>query len=209
MKKIIFIFFFSALFVGIKAQTPWYLTGNGSTDTTLNFIGTTDKKPLIFKTRDTERMKLLSDRSFLGIGVTNPQATLHLHYQTDPLPVPPLKLLQLTTPVTGFGPNNGFSITYENNKDIRFKQQESAKFFIEGQNGGMVIAQDGKIGVGTDAPQATLHVHNPQTNGRQIPLVQLTTETTGNAARNGFAAFSDYTTKDIIFKQRLQTIVCL
>ena len=155
MKKIIFIFFFSACFVGIQAQTPWYLTGNGSTDTTLNFIGTTDKKPLIFKTRDTERMKLLSDRSFLGIGVTNPQATLHLHYQTDGQPVPPLKLLQLTTDATA---NGGFSVTYEPTKDIRFKQQERAKIFIEGRGGGMTIAQDGKIGVGTDAPEEKVHI---------------------------------------------------
>jgi len=160
MKKIIFIFFFSALFVGIKAQTPWYLTGNGNTDTILNFIGTTDKKPLIFKTRDTERMKLLSDRSFLGIGVTNPQATLHLHFQTENLVIDPLRpLLQLTTNATGNAATNGFAVFSDySTREIRFKQQESAKFFIEGQNGGMVIAQDGKIGVGTDAPEEKVHL---------------------------------------------------
>jgi hypothetical protein len=47
MKKILFILFFGALFLGANAQYR-NLTGNAGT-TTSNFIGTTDKNPLILK----------------------------------------------------------------------------------------------------------------------------------------------------------------
>jgi len=158
MKKIIFIFFFSACFVGIQAQTPWYTNGNGST-TSSDFIGTTASQPLIFKTNGIERMQLLPNKSFLGIGVSNPLATLHLHFQQifgDPSSP---KLLQLTTYATGNGINNGFCIfSDEITRDIKFKQQEQAKFFIEGVGGGFVVAPTGKIGFGTDTPEQKVHV---------------------------------------------------
>jgi len=158
MKKIIFIFFFSACFVGIQAQTPWYTNGNGST-TSSDFIGTTASQPLIFKTNGIERMQLLPNKSFLGIGVSNPLATLHLHFQQifgDPSSP---KLLQLTTYATGNGINNGFCIfSDEITRDIKFKQQEQAKFFIEGVGGGFVVAPTGNIGFGTDAPEEKVHL---------------------------------------------------
>jgi hypothetical protein len=81
MKKILLLFTFTAFtFLGGYAQY-WNLTGNDSTDTLSGFIGTTDNQPLIFKTNATERMQLLPDKAFLGIGVSNPQATLH--YSTE------------------------------------------------------------------------------------------------------------------------------
>jgi len=169
MKKIIFLFFFGALYFGGYAQgslsNPWNITGNANTSDR-NFFGTTDCNPVILKTNDTERMRLLSDRPFLGIGLSNPQSILHLHYQLNgdcgigynPTPWAPLKLLQLTTPTTGSGEDNGFSIAYFNTKNIRFKQHEQAKFIIEGPAGGLTIATDGNIGVGTDSPVEKLHV---------------------------------------------------
>jgi len=163
MKKNLLLFTFLAFtLIGVYAQTTgitgyWDLQGNTDTEGRC-FIGTTDKQPLIFKTRETERMKLLNDRSFLGVGISTPLASLHLHYQTDDQPKPLLNLLQLTTDATGNGPTNGFSITYEPTNDIRFKQQESAKFFIEGPGGGFVVAQDGNIGYGTDVPEEKIHL---------------------------------------------------
>jgi hypothetical protein len=69
MKKSLFLFIlltFTTLCV--NAQTPWYLTGNAGSNPSSNFIGTTDNQPLIFKTRGFERMQLMGDKSFLGIG---------------------------------------------------------------------------------------------------------------------------------------------
>jgi len=84
MKKLIFLSLFSALFFGVSAQipTPWNTTGNSGVSTT-NFLGTTNCAPLVFKTAGIERMRLLKADSRLGIGFSQPQASLHLHYQED------------------------------------------------------------------------------------------------------------------------------
>jgi len=175
MKKIIFLFFFGALIIGGYAQSSyWNLSGNANT-TPFHFLGTTDNNPIIFKIGNIERMRLtpVKNTSFLGIGLTNPQAPLHLHYQPIPvagltLPIPEgstddrvsdIKLLQLSTSATGSGANNGFSISLID-KDIVFEQHERAKFFIEGPGGGLMISPDGNIGIGTDIPRQKLHIEN-------------------------------------------------
>ncbi|MDR0207211.1 MAG: hypothetical protein LBI45_08160 [Bacteroidales bacterium] len=169
MKKLLFILFFCALFIENYAQDNkgyWEISGNSGNDKS-NFLGTTDCMPLIFKTNNTDRMKLLSDKSFLGIGLTDPKATLHLHYQLDQRPCEtPIslsnirKLLQLTTDETGETDNSGFGVYYSNTKDIIFKQQEEGMLSIEGPGGGISIApENGFIGIGTDQPQAPLHIN--------------------------------------------------
>jgi hypothetical protein len=162
MKKLLLLFTLLAFtFSGVNAQSDyWNLDGNSGT-TSSHFIGTTDNQPLIFKTNGTERMRLLPNKSFLGIGIPIPQATLHLHYQYD-MGDPSQKLLQLTTDGTGSLNGNGFSI-FSNylTKDILFKQQEQqAKFFLEGPGGGLVIAPDGNVGLGTDEPTEKLHIED-------------------------------------------------
>ncbi|MCL2291061.1 MAG: hypothetical protein FWC34_10260 [Bacteroidetes bacterium] len=168
MKKTIFIFFFGALFLGVNAQlstpNPWTLSGNANTSSS-NFLGTTDAKPIIFKTDNIERMRLLQDKTFLGIGVPNPNATLHIHdnsmsdtntYSTTS------RIMQMTNDFTGSGPWNGFNIYFiDRYKGISFQQQEQANFYLEGPGGGLTIAPDGNVGVGLsnfDSPQAKLDV---------------------------------------------------
>ena len=154
-KKLFFLAFMAFIFMGVNAQTYWDLNGNPASAS--NFIGTTNNRPLIFKTNSTERMHLLPDKPFLGIGTSTPEATLHLYYQDGAVPPISQKLLQLTTSNTP----NGFSIiSNRTTNDIYFKQQEEAKFFIEGVGGGLAIAQDGKVGFGTDAPAEKLHISN-------------------------------------------------
>jgi hypothetical protein len=180
MKKLIFIFFFSAFFVGIQAQTPWYTNGNGGTTST-NFIGTTEDQPLIFKTNGTERMQLLPNKSFLGIGTENPLATLHLHYPLSMGIPDELNLLQLTT----YKSPNGFSIISNRfTNDLLFKHHEQSNFSIEGPGGGFVIAQDGKIGYGTDAPKQKVHLDEGN-----LLITSVNSGTTN--APNGALLFSD------------------
>jgi len=181
------------IFMGVNAQTYWDLNGNPASAS--NFIGTTNNRPLIFKTNSTERMHLLPDKPFLGIGTSTPEATLHLYYQDGAVPPISQKLLQLTTSNTP----NGFSIiSNRTTNDIYFKQQEEAKFFLEGPGGGLVVAQDGKVGFGTDAPEATLHINSMDINSVSQQLLQLTTPT----CTTGFNVSYNRDTKDITFKQQ-------
>jgi cytoskeletal protein CcmA (bactofilin family) len=70
-----------------------------------------------------------------------------------------IKLLQLSTSITGSGVNNGFSMSLIN-KDIVFEQHEQANFFIEGPGGGLMISPNGNIGMGTALPKQKLHIEN-------------------------------------------------
>jgi hypothetical protein len=66
---------------GVPAwSTPaagWLLTGNASTNPTLNFLGTTDAQPLVLRTNNTERMRILSTGE-VGIGTSSPSTTLDI-----------------------------------------------------------------------------------------------------------------------------------
>ncbi len=48
-------------------ETDWRLVGNAGTDPNSNFLGTTDNQPLVFRTNNTERMRVLTNwRIWIG-----------------------------------------------------------------------------------------------------------------------------------------------
>lgn len=55
----------------------WLLTGNASTNPSVNFLGTTDNQPLVLKTVGAERFRVGTNGD-IGIGTTSPDAPLHL-----------------------------------------------------------------------------------------------------------------------------------
>jgi hypothetical protein len=59
------------------ANTFWRLTGNAGTNPATNFIGKTDGQPLVFRTNNAERMRILSDGK-VGIGTSTPYSLFHL-----------------------------------------------------------------------------------------------------------------------------------
>jgi hypothetical protein len=164
MKKFIFLFFFGALFIGGYAQlanATWNLLGNTGT-TERNFLGTTDNMPLVFKTNNTERMRLLNDKSFLGIGTTEPQAPFHLNFQMDPL----FYLRDATDPrvasvplmrITGPGMNHGFNIScFPHTGRVDLAHMEG-DFCIFGPGNSILLRSNGSIDVSL-MPQATFYV---------------------------------------------------
>ncbi|MCG2614031.1 hypothetical protein LZZ85_07050 [Terrimonas sp. NA20] len=60
-----------------EAASNWSLNGNTGTDSTLNFIGTVDGKPLVMKTNNTERLRINSNGN-IGIGTATPTAKLNV-----------------------------------------------------------------------------------------------------------------------------------
>jgi hypothetical protein len=60
------------------ASSNWSLNGNSGTDSTLNFLGTIDGKPLIMKTNNNEAMRIDKNGN-IGIGASNPSAKLNVN----------------------------------------------------------------------------------------------------------------------------------
>ncbi len=58
-----------------SSTDAWLLLGNAGTNPSLNFIGTTDTQPLVFKTNGVEAFRVLVNRNF-GIGTTTPEEKL-------------------------------------------------------------------------------------------------------------------------------------
>ncbi|MBS1536544.1 MAG: hypothetical protein JST20_02200, partial [Bacteroidetes bacterium] len=59
---------------GGGGSTDWALLGNTAIDSTINFLGTTDQRPVIFRTNNTERMRILGGSGYVGVGTNNPTA---------------------------------------------------------------------------------------------------------------------------------------
>jgi hypothetical protein len=61
----------------LPAAPSWALSGNTGSNPTINYIGTADGQPLIFRTNATERMRMQSTGK-IGIGTNNPSAQLDI-----------------------------------------------------------------------------------------------------------------------------------
>ncbi|MGE8513828.1 MAG: cell wall anchor protein [Chryseobacterium culicis] len=55
----------------------WNITGNSGTNSSNNFIGTTDNQPFILKSNNIESLRI-NPNGNIGIGATNPDAKLHV-----------------------------------------------------------------------------------------------------------------------------------
>jgi len=60
-----------------SSNNSWSLTGNSGTNPANNFLGTTDNQPLVFRTNNSERVRIDTNGN-VGIGTTTPGAKLHV-----------------------------------------------------------------------------------------------------------------------------------
>ncbi len=59
-------------------NNAWLLLGNAGTTAGTNFLGTTDAQDMVFKTNNTEWMRILTNGN-VGIGTSSPEVTLHVN----------------------------------------------------------------------------------------------------------------------------------
>jgi Chaperone of endosialidase len=65
-------------FQDANAGDDWHIDGNAGTNSTVNFIGTTDNQNLIIRTNNTEKIRVESGGD-VGVGTTTPDAKFHSH----------------------------------------------------------------------------------------------------------------------------------
>lgn len=176
--------------LGGNGNTGWNLTGNAGTDLATNFIGTTDNQALVFKTNNTEKIRISSD-GLIGIGTASPTAFLHVKSQgggnsgllveaTNPSSYAVVELkndygelsqLGITGSSFSSGIFNARSTTVNTNSVgginlVAYNTTGAIRFATGGldpSNERMHISANGNVGIGTSTPSYPLDINN-QTN---------------------------------------------
>ncbi len=81
---------------GTDLGTHWTITGNGGTTAGTNFIGTTDANDLVFKTNNTEKLRVTSSGN-IGVGTAAPDASALLDLNSGSTSNQGLLIPRLTT----------------------------------------------------------------------------------------------------------------
>lgn len=135
------------------AGTPgWSLTGNTGINPVVNYLGTTDAQPVLFRTNSAERMRITPTGN-IGIGT--------------PVPLVPLAFASALGAKLSFfdsGANDhvGFGVS-SSQFNYHTVPGASHAFFAGGKNGDgtelLRIQGDGNVGIGTATPAAKLDVN--------------------------------------------------
>jgi hypothetical protein len=147
------------------AQNAWSLTGNSGTDPTTNFIGTTDAKDLIFKTNNSESIRVTSNGN-VGIGTSSPQRALEIVSPSAPLRLKALSdgcYAEFYTPAHQNSNSRAGWIGYGGltNKDYYITNQVPLGALRMRTNNveRLIIDSIGNVGIGTSNPDNKLHLN--------------------------------------------------
>ncbi|UKB79290.1 hypothetical protein [Chryseobacterium sp. MEBOG07] len=147
----------------------WNITGNTGTNSSTNFIGTTDNQPLVFKANNTEGIRIKPNGN-IGINFDSPQSRLTIyeggaagsnHFE--------LRTNHLRNPDRYFMKNIIFGTGVE---DVTFSLRHDGQMYV-----------NGKAGIGTTNPDAKLHVAQDNINNQNLVLGKFTSfGSTGGSA---------------------------
>jgi len=156
-KKLCTLLFFSILMSMVNAQS-WQLNGNAGINQNNNFLGTTDAKPLVFRTNGVQRMRITTNGN-IGIGVTNPGARFNVIVGSG--------VSLASTDSFLLGPISGFNLAFDNN-EIQARNNGSSNTLYLNYWGGAVrignrsgapnpaiyASSTGQVGIGNTTTQA-------------------------------------------------------
>ncbi|MGN7885728.1 tail fiber domain-containing protein [Dyadobacter endophyticus] len=132
----------------------WGLTGNAGTNPATNYIGTTDAQPLILRTSAAERMRITNTGN---VGINNPTPRAPLSFASAQGPKIRFYDNGSDTETFGIGLGNA-TLNYHIDRNVNAVH----RFISGGSNGDgtelMRIQSNGRVGIGTNAPQQTFHV---------------------------------------------------
>lgn len=164
----------SSLIAVFSSAQTWNTTGNNGTNSSTDFLGTIDVQPLIFRTNNSEKVRITLNGS-VGVGTDNPTQKLDVNgsvianekYNNGNEGSYYIKLNSngYNVPVISYSESSGNILSFGNPGG-----QYHSKTIIRGGNGDVVIepnstsdafvvkAQSGNVGIGTAVPQAKLHI---------------------------------------------------
>ena len=156
-KKLCTLLFFSIVISAANAQY-WRLNGNAGINQSNNFLGTTDAKPVAFRTNGVERMRITNSGK-IGIGTTNPGARFNVAVSSG---------VSLTnTDSFLLGAISSFNLAFDNN-EIQARNNGNANTLYLNYWGGAVrignrsgfpnpavyASGTGQVGIGNTTTQA-------------------------------------------------------
>ncbi|GAA2714607.1 MULTISPECIES: hypothetical protein [Streptomyces] len=144
------------------ADGDWKLAGNAATNPPVDFLGTVDGEPLVFKTNGNEAVRVDASGS-VGIGLSAPKAKFHVQSKegferpqialTQPTPQEYARIRLQSTGRDADGAIVPYALW-----DIAAGVGK-LNVFVLGAGNVMTFTQQGNVGVGTDRPGAKLDVN--------------------------------------------------
>ena len=141
-------------------------------NSSLTYLYNRENKDIAFGTNNTERLRITSSGD-LGIGTTSPDRTIHCHKSSNTTNV----RVKFSNSTTGECASDGFEIGINASdpaQAVLVNNENSPMAFFTNASERMRITSDGKVGVGTTAPEAKFSV-NDQTNPDIALMYQGTT----------------------------------